>query len=115
MSDWEVHFPEWDTSSPAKQGAKGTNKTLKELTKLLEESIVLNMNTLGSINQLAVRKHFSDWLKRGISPETIREMIRIFTTDTTYLRGNGPVWQRFLWHRDTLLQRAEATTPPTNW
>jgi hypothetical protein len=60
---------------------------------------------VGGVPVSTLRKHFSGWLRSGVTPEEIEQMIQAFTATPRLLNPERSAWRSFVLHRETLLQQ----------
>lgn len=112
MDEDEIRFPTWESESYTKSSRpkKITNPNSSlSLVKYFEDEIQLRLFSIGTINRAALMGTFSRWLREGIRPDQIRGMVKVYINNDQFHTTPGPHWKKFLYHRDTLLERTTTT------
>lgn len=129
-SDWgqqeEIEIPGLAEALEARGGKKRTQQAHPDspmgLALHFRDSLVANDWQAFDLKGVPpLRKWISEWLKAGTSPDTIRTMIRLYTTDEGLRssRLGQPPWKDFVYKRYLLeaeaRRQAEATDRADAW
>lgn len=100
--------PEKEDEEPAprRQRPARSPDSAGGLAHFWAEEVLVKGKRVGGRREDIARKFLAAWIRRGVPPAVLREMIKIFCADRQLLDSATP-WKTFVSHAPTLQQKAE--------